>query len=194
MITSFCLFFFFFCFWIHLISSVQSLSCVRLFATLWTTACQASLSITNSWSPPKPMSTESVMLSNHLILCCPLILLLPSIFPSIRVFSNELALCIRWPRFGVLASTSVLAMNTQDWSPLGWTGWISLQSKRLSRVFSKPQFKSINSFALSFLYSPTLTSIHVQNTVLGCNLKNDLCSFPRQTIQYHGNPSPCPNQ
>ena len=71
---------------------------VRLFATQGTTACQASLSITNSRSPPKPMSIESVMPSNHLILCCPL-LLLPSIFPSIRVFSNESALCIRWPKY-----------------------------------------------------------------------------------------------
>ena len=71
---------------------------VRLFATPWTTACQASLSITNSRSPPKPMSIESVMPSNHLILCCPL-LLLPSIFPSIRVFSNESALHIRWPKY-----------------------------------------------------------------------------------------------
>ena len=61
---------------------------------------------------------------------------------------------------GVSASTSVLPMNTQDWSPLGWTGWISLQSKGLSRVFSTPQFKSINSSVLSFLYSPTLTFIH----------------------------------
>ena len=79
------------------VSSVQSLSCARLFATPWTTARQASLFITNSWSPPKPMSTESMMPSNHLILCCPL--LLPSIFPSIRVFSNESALRIRWPKY-----------------------------------------------------------------------------------------------
>ena len=78
--------------------SVQLLSCVQLFATPWTTAHQASLSITNSWSLPKLSSIESVMPSKHLILCCPL-LLLPSIFPSIRVFSNELALCIRWPKY-----------------------------------------------------------------------------------------------
>ena len=71
---------------------------VRLFVTPWTTACQASLSITNSWSPPKPMSIESVMPSNHLILCRPH-LLLPSIFPSIRDFSNESALRIRWPKY-----------------------------------------------------------------------------------------------
>ena len=80
------------------ISSVQSLSCVRLFATPWIAAHQASLSITNSRSPPKPMSIESVLPSNHLILCRPP-LLPPAIFPSIRVFSNELALRIRWPKY-----------------------------------------------------------------------------------------------
>ena len=79
-------------------SSVQSLSHVWLSATPWTAARQASLSITNSWSPPKPMSTESVMPYNHLILCLPL-LLLPSIFPRIKVFSNESALLIRWPKY-----------------------------------------------------------------------------------------------
>ena len=79
-------------------SSVQSLSCVQLFASPWTAACQASLSITNSQSLLKLMSIESVMPSNHLILCCPL-LLPPSIFPSIRVFSNESVLHIRWPKY-----------------------------------------------------------------------------------------------
>ena len=79
-------------------SSVQSLSHVQLFASPWTAAHQASLSITNSRSPPKPMSIESVMPFNHLIFCCPL-LLLPPIFPSIRVFSNESALCIRRPKY-----------------------------------------------------------------------------------------------
>ena len=84
--------------WSVQFSSVQSLSRIQLFATLWTAARQASLSITNCWSLPKSMSIESVMPSNHLILCCPL-LLLPSIFPSIRVFSNESALRIRWPKY-----------------------------------------------------------------------------------------------
>ena len=83
-------------------SSVQSLSRVQLLATTWTTGRQASRSITNSWSPPKPMSIESVMPSSHLILCRPL-LLLPSIFPSIRVFSNESALRIRWPKYWSLS-------------------------------------------------------------------------------------------
>ena len=116
-------------------SSVQSLSHDQLFATPWTAALQASLSITSSRSLRKLMSIESVMPSNHFILCRPL-LLLPSIFPSIWVFSNESALRIRWPNIGVSASTLVLPVNTQDWSPLGWTGWISLQSKGLSKVFS----------------------------------------------------------
>ena len=139
-------------------SSVQLLSCVRLPATPWTAACQASLSIAHSRSLPKPMSIESVMLSNHLILCHPL-LLLSSTFPNIRVFSNESDLRIRWPKYWSFRLTSVLPMNAQDWSPLGWTSWISLQSKGLSRVFI-PQFKSNNSSVLSFLYSLTLISIH----------------------------------
>ena len=111
-------------------SSVQSLTRVWLFVTPWTAARQASLSITNSQSLPKLMSIESVMPSNHLIPCRPL-LLLPSIFSSIRVFSNESVLCIRWPSIGVSASASVLPMNIQDWFPLGWTVWIALQSKGL---------------------------------------------------------------
>ena len=116
-------------------SSVQALSHVLLSVTPWTAAHQASLSITNSRSLLKLMSIESVMPSNHLILCRPL-LLPPSIFPSIRVFSNELFFASGGQSIRVSASTSVLPMNTQDWSPLGWTGWISLQSKGLSRDFS----------------------------------------------------------
>ena len=94
-------------------SSVQSLSCGWLFATPWTTARQDSLSITNSWSLTKLSSIDLVMPSNHLILCCSFFLL-PSIFPSIRVFSNESALCISGQSIGVSTSTSVLPMNTQD--------------------------------------------------------------------------------
>ena len=119
----------------HQFSSVQLLSHVRPFATPWTAAHQASLSITNPWSLLRLMSIESVMPSNHLILCHPL-LLPPSIFPSIRVFYSESVLHIRWPKYWVSASASVLPINIQDWFPLGWTGWISLQSKGLSRVFS----------------------------------------------------------
>ena len=104
-------------------------------ATPWIAARQASLSITNSQSPPKPMSIELVMPSSHLILCR-LLLLLPPVPPSIRVFSNESILHRRWPKYCSFSFTSVLPMNTQDWSPSGWTSWISLQSKGLSRVFS----------------------------------------------------------
>ena len=116
-------------------SFVQSLSGVQLFVTPWSAAHQASLSITNSRSLLKLMSIESVMPSSHLILCCPL-LLLPPIPPSIRVFSMSQIFSWGGQSTGVSASTSVLPMNTQDRSPSGWTGWISLQSKGLSRVFS----------------------------------------------------------
>ena len=116
-------------------SSVQSLSRVQLFATPWTAARQASLSITNSWSLLRLMSIELVVPFNHLILCHPL-LFPPSIFPSIRVFSSESVLASSGQSIGVSASPSVLPMNIQDWFPLGWTGWISLQSKGHSRVFS----------------------------------------------------------
>ena len=98
-------------------------------------ACQASLSITNSRSSFKLMSIESVIPSNHIILCHPL-LLLPSIFSSTRVFSNDSILCIWWTKNRFSASASVLPMNIQDSFPLGWVGWICLPSKRLSRVFS----------------------------------------------------------
>ena len=84
----------------------------------------------------------------------------PSIFPSIRVFSNESVLCIRWQSIGVSATASVLPMNIQDWFPLGWTGWISLQSKRLSRVFSNTTVQKHQFFSAQFFYSPTFTSIH----------------------------------
>ena len=89
------------------------------------------------------MSIESVIPSNHLILCHPL-LLPPSIFPSIRVFSNESVLRIRWPKHWSFSSASVLPMNIQDWFPLRWTGWLSLQSKVLSRVFSNTTVKNIS--------------------------------------------------
>jgi len=117
-------------------SSVQSLSHVRLFATPWITAHQASLSIINSWNSLKLKSIKSVMPSSHLISSvapsssCPQSLTASGSFPVSQLFT--------WggQSIGVSASASVLLMNTQDWSPLGWTGWISLQSKGLSRVFS----------------------------------------------------------
>ena len=116
-----------------LVVVAQLLSCVWLFATPWTAALQASPSFAISWSLFKLMSFESVMRSNHLILCHPL-LLLPSIFCSIRVFSNELLFTSGGQSMG--ASASVLPMNIQGLFPLGLTGLISLQSKGLSRVFS----------------------------------------------------------
>ena len=115
-------------------SSVQSLSHVWLFATPWTAACQASLSLTNSWSLLKLMSIVSVMPSNHLIFCHPL-LLLSTIFPSMKVFSNESVLHIRWPNYWSFIF-SINPSNSQDWFPLGLTGLIALLSKGLSRVFS----------------------------------------------------------
>ena len=141
-------------------SSVQ-FSCSVVFnsATLWTAAHQASLSITNSRSLLKLMSIESVMPSSHLILCCPL-LLPPSIFPSITVFPMSQFFALGGQSIRVSASASVLPMNTQDWSPLWWTGWISLQSKNSQESSPRPQFRSINSSVLSFLYDPTLISIH----------------------------------
>ena len=129
--------------------TVQLLSHVWIFVTPWTAAHQTSLSITNSWSLLKLMSIESVMSSNHLILCH-LLLLLPLIFPSIRVFSNELVLRIRWLSIGISASASVLPINIQNRFPLGWAGWVSLQSKGLSKVFSNTTDQNINSLALSF--------------------------------------------
>ena len=115
-------------------SSIQSLSHIQLFATLWTVAHQASLSTTNSQSLLKPMSSESVMPSNHLILCHPL-LLLPSVFPSIRVFSKEWALCIRWPKYWSF-SFSISPSNEYSGLISFRIDLISLQSKGLSRVFS----------------------------------------------------------
>ena len=101
----------------------------------WTATCQAALSFANSWSLLKLMSIELVMSSNHLILCHPL-LVLHSIFPNIRDFSNESALRIRWPKYWSFTSASVLQMNIQGWFHLGLAGLISLLSKGLSRVFS----------------------------------------------------------
>ena len=131
------------------VSFVQSLSRVRLFATPWTAAHQASLSITNSQSSPKLMSIESVMPSSHLILCRPL-LLLPSIFPSIKVFSNESALCIRWPKYWSF-SFSISPSNKHPGLifRMAWLDLLAVQGTLESSP--TPQFKSIYSLALSFL-------------------------------------------
>ena len=116
-------------------SSGQSLSRVWLFVTLWTATCQASLSITNSRSLLKLMSIESEMPSNHFILCRPL-LLLPSIFPSIRVFSNESGLHIRWPKHQSFSFSISPSNEHPGLISFRMDCWISLQSKGLSRVFS----------------------------------------------------------
>ena len=140
-------------------SSVQSVSHVCLFATAWTAARQASLSITNSRSLLKLMFIESVMPSNHLILCRPL-LLLPSIFPSIRVFSNESVLHIRWPKHWSFRF-SISPSNEYSRLISFWIDWLDLLAVQgtLKECSPTPQFKSISSSVLSFLYSPTLTFI-----------------------------------
>ena len=139
-------------------SSVQSLSCVQLFVTPWTAACEASLSITNSWSLLKLMSIESVMPSNHLILCCPL-LFPPSIFPSIKVFSSESVLHIRWPK---------------NWSPFSispsneYSGLISFRMDWLDLLAVQETLKSLlqhhsskaSILLCSVFYDPTLRSIY----------------------------------
>ena len=144
---------------LYLIRSVQSLSRVRLFATPWTAAGQTFLSITNPWSLLELMYIESVISFNNLILCHPL-LLLPSIFPSIRVFFMSQLFASGGQSIGILALASVLPMNIQDRFLLLRNGWISLKSKGLSRVFSNSIAQKHQSSAFSFLYSPTLTSIH----------------------------------
>ena len=144
------------------VSSDQSLSRVWVFATPWTTACQASLSITNSQSPPKPMSIESVTPSNHLILCCPL-LLLPSIFPSIRVFSNESVLCIRWPKYWSL-SFSISPSN--EYSGLislrmDWLGLLAVQGtlkSLLQHHSSKALILQVSAFFIVQLSHPYMTT------------------------------------
>ena len=138
------------------------LSCDQLFATPWTIARQASLSIASSQSLLQLRSIESMIQSSHLILCRPL-LLLPSIFPSIRVFSNESVLRIQWPKywnfsFNISPSNEYSGLSSfrSDWLDL-----LAAQGTLKSLLIEgTPQFKSINSSALRFLYSPTLTSIH----------------------------------
>ena len=138
---------------------VRSLSCVRLFVTPWTATCQASLSFTISRSLLKLMSVESVMPSNHLILCRPL-LLLPSVFPSIRVFSNASVLHIRWPKYWSF-SFSISPCNEYSGLISFRMDWLDLLAVQGTQDSSPtPQFKSINSSTFSPLYSPTLTSIH----------------------------------
>ena len=144
-------------------SSVQSHSRVRLFATPWIAAYQASLSITNSRILSKLMSIESVMPSNHLILCHPLLLLpSPQSFQTSGSFQMSQFFTSGGQRIGVSASTSVLPMNTQGWFTLAWTGWISLQSKALSRVFFKESLLLLltwQCFPCSLTYQVNLISL-----------------------------------
>ena len=140
----------------------KSLSLVWPTATPWTIAHQASLSCTISRSLLKVMSVESMISSNYLVLCHPL-LLMPSIFSSIRVFFNELALCIRWPQYWSLSFSISPSNNIQGWFPLGFTGLISLLSKGLSRVFSTTVWKHQFFSAQPSLWS----SSHICTWLLG---------------------------
>ena len=146
-------------------SSVHLLSRVWLFVTPWTAACQASLSITNSRSLLKLMSIELVMPSNHLILCHPL-LLLPPIPPSIRVFSNESALRMRWPKYWSFSFNISPSNEHPYWPPLRWTGWISLQSKGLWRVLSNTTVQKHQFFGAQ-LSSQSNSHIHTWSDDFG---------------------------
>ena len=174
-------------------SSVQLLSRVQLFVTPWTAARQASLSITNSRSLLKLMSIASVMPSNHLILCHPL-LLQPSIFPSIRIFSNESVLQIRWPKdwslsFSISPSNeySVLISFRMDWLDL-----LAVQGT-LKNLLQHDSSKA-KSLLLSFLYGPTLISIHdywkdqsfdSMDLCWESNVSACFCLFPLLRLQEH---------
>ena len=143
----------------RIVIAVQSLSHVRLFATPWTAVCQASLSFTISWSLLKFMSIESMMPSNHLILCCPFTPM-PSIIPSIRVFSNESALCIKQSNY---QSFSFSSRSLNDYSEFIFfrTDWFDLLAVQGTPKSSPaPQFKDISSSVVSLLYDLTFTFIH----------------------------------
>ena len=133
-------------------------SCVWLFATPWTAAHQATLSSTISWTLLKLMSTESVMPSNHLILCRPL-LLLSSIFPSIRDFSNKSAFHTRWPKYWSFSFSISPSNEHPGLISFRWTGWISLQSRGLSRVFSNTTVQKHQFFSAQ-LSSESNSHIH----------------------------------
>ena len=140
-------------------NSVQWLSCVRLFATPWTAACQVSLSITNSWSLLKPMSIESVMPSNHLILCHPLSSPPTFNLSQHQVFSNGSVLCIRWPKYWSFSFSISPSNEYSGLFPLGWACLISLQSKGLSRVFSNTTVQKHQFFG-THLSSQSNSHIH----------------------------------
>ena len=145
--------------WYILFSSVQYLSPVPLFATPWTATWQGSLCITNSQSLLKLMFIESVMPSNHLILCHPFHLF-PSIVPSLRVFSSESVFPIRWPKYWSFSFNISLSNGYSGLISfrIDWLDLLAVQGTQESSP--TPQFKSINSSVLSFPYGPTLTSTH----------------------------------
>ena len=169
------------------IAAVQSLRHVWLFVTPQTVACQVSLSFTISQSLLKLMSIESVMPSNHLILCHPLSSCLQTSPASGSFLMSQLS-SSGGQIIGVSASASILLMNIQDWFSLGLTGLISLQSKGLSRVSPTSQFKSISSSALSLLYGPTLISVqdyqkkHSFDYMDLCQLLAPLLVFTRHSV------------
>ena len=149
-------------FYAYQFSSVQLLSRVQLFATQWAAACQASLSITNTWSPPKPMSIESVMPPNHLILCYPLLLLF-SIFPSIRVFFNKSVFHIRWPKY---CSLSFCISPSNEYSGLitfrmDWLDLLAVQGtlkSLLQHHGSKASIRLRSAFFIVQLSHPYMTT------------------------------------
>ena len=141
----------------YTLAVVQSLSRIQLFATLWTAACQAFLSFTVSQSLLKLMSIELMMPSNHLILCQPLFFL-PPIFPSIRVFSNKLALCIRWPKYWSFSISPSNEYSRLISFRVNWFDFLAVHETL--EAFPAPQLKSVNFLAFSLPYGPTLTSIH----------------------------------
>ena len=157
--------------WTH--SSVQSLSHVRLFVTIWTAARQASLSITNSWSPPKPMSIESIMPSSHLILCHPL-LLLPSIFPSIRVFSNESARHIRWSKYWSL-SFNIRPSSEHSGLISFRMDWLGLLAENLSNIALSKLF--------FFLLSESASTWFTHTALLWCCLFTNRSIHSLETIE-----------
>ena len=143
---------------INVFNSVQSLSRVRLFAAPWTVTQQASLAVTNSWSLLQLMSSASVRPSNHLILCCPF-LLLPSIFPIIQVFSSESVLHIRWPKYWSF-SFSISPSNEYSGLISFRIDWFDLAVQGTQESSPTPQFKIIISSVLSFLYSHIIKSYY----------------------------------
>ena len=174
-------------------SSVQLLSCVRLFVTPWTAACQAPLSITNSQSPPKPMSIESVMPSSHLILYSPL-LLLPSIFPGIRVFSSESALHIRWPKYW----SFIFNISPSNEYPglifrMGWLDLLAVQGTLKSLLQHHNSKASILRCSAFFSFSLSairvVSSAYLKLLIFLPSILIPVCASSSPTFPYNTTPS-----